>query len=169
MEQTKPKKTIREFMAEPGLTWNQHIFQEVKVAKDVLGRKPIRVQGDKANKGRLEKDIEKEMIHFLRTLSWPTWKIKVKGELQSIKGGGHVLKKSENAGFPDILSCALIPGYSHGVFLTIEVKAPGGYQSSDQQIQQEYIESGKGIYIKSTSLQELKTSLYKLGLYPFKQ
>lgn len=165
----KSKRSIREELVNTGMTWDQYINQDVKVSKEALGRKSIRVKGDKANKGRLEKDIEKELLIFLRSLGWPTWKMKVKGELQSIKGGGHVLKKSENTGFPDILCCALSPFSQHGLFLTIEVKAPGGYQSSDQQIQQEYIESGHGIYIKSTSLQELKSSLYKIGLYPFKQ
>lgn len=169
MSEVKAKRSRRDEMLETGLTWNQHIFQKVKVSKDVLGRKPLRVQGDKANKGRLEKDIEKELIIFLRSLGWPTWKIKVKGEIQSIGGGRHVLRKSENAGFPDILTCAFSMIGNYGLFLTVEVKRPGAYQSSDQQIQQEYIESGKGIYIKATSLQELKTALYKLGLYPFKQ
>jgi hypothetical protein len=162
----KPR-TIRDILLDEGLTKAEWLNQKPTMKSASSHSRPAkRIIGD--NAGRLEKDIEKEIAIFLRSMNWAVWKIKVKGEIQSIGGGQAILKKSENSGFPDILCCASSGINPTGIFLSIEVKRPGGSQSADQQSMQEYIESHRGIYILATSVAEVKLALYNLNLYPFK-
>lgn len=161
---------LRDQLLSEGSEWKTYVEKSVKqkVSTEALSRKPKRIKGDAENKGKLELAIEKEIVGFLCSLGWPVWKMKIKGEPHMIGGGRAIMKKSANAGFPDLLCCANSPLYPHGLFLGIEVKRPGGSQSGDQQNQEDYIKTGLGIYIIATSIAEVKLALYALKLYPFK-
>lgn len=109
------------------------------------------IKGDPESKGKSEAKIEKEIEAFLDTVphcAW--WNTKVKGEPQYIGNGQYVMKASKNKGFADILAAIC------GLFVVIEVKKCGGYQSPDQIAEEEKVKKrGQGYYFLVTSVREL--------------
>lgn len=109
------------------------------------------IKGDPESKGKSEKQIEKEFESFFNNIPdcawWPT---KIKGEIQSVGNGQAIIKESQNRGFADYLLCI------RGIFVMVEAKACGRYQSPWQIDQQEKVQKkGGGFYFLSTSVREL--------------
>lgn len=144
------------------------VYEEVKIKKLPKGLKGFvnvdkgkgkYIKGDPESKGKSEAQIEKEIEAYLKTVpGCSDWNTKVKGELQSIGNGRAIIKESKNKGFGDRVICL------HGLFVMIEVKACGRYQSVDQMEQEEKVKKGGGHYFLVTSVRELKAFFiqYKL-------
>jgi len=137
------------------------VYEEIKIKKlpkglkgyvDVDRGKGKYIKGDPESKGKSEAQIEKEIVAYLKTIpDCADWDTKVKGELQSIGIGQAIIKESKNKGFGDRLICL------RGLFVMIEVKACGRYQSIYQIEQEEKVKKrGLGHYFLVTSVRELK-------------
>jgi hypothetical protein len=111
------------------------------------------IKGDPESKGKRESRIEKELEEFFDTIPFCAWwNMKIKGEPQSTKSGEIVRKASKNRGFPDYLLSL------RGLFVGVEAKACGRYQSTYQIRQEEKVKKrGQGYYFLVTSVRELKT------------
>jgi hypothetical protein len=119
------------------------------------------VKGDPASKGKSEAAIEKELESFYDSLGFCWWPMKVKGEIQATRNGKYIIKSSKNRGFPDHLLSI------RGLFVGVEVKACGGYQSPWQIDQEEKIKKkGQAFYFLVSSVQELKQFLIQHSLMP---
>jgi len=136
------------------------IYEEIKIkklpktAKGMLDRergKGKYIKGDPESKGKSEAKIEDELEELFKIIpdcAW--WSMKVKGELQSTGNGQAIIKESPNRGFPDYLLCI------NGLFIGVEAKACGRYQSPWQIDQEEKIKKrGCGLYFCVTSVREL--------------
>lgn len=138
----------------------KRINKELINSKKVDEIKAIRIKGDPENKDKSELEIEKEIVKYLFQNRIEHWKMKIKGELQSVGNNKYVLKQSENSGFPDILCCC------RGKFVGVEIKKPGGLQSVKQISAERRIKSGGGHYFIVTSVAELHWNLRLFDLYP---
>lgn len=118
------------------------------------------INGDPESKGKSEVKIEKELEAFFNTISdcaW--WNTKVKGEIQSTSKGNAIIKESKNRGFGDYLLCI------RGIFLMVEAKACGRYQSPWQIDQQEKVQKkGRGFYFIVTSVREIIILMTACGI-----
>ena len=166
---TMPKGPKRDKLAEEnGYKFNDkdccmRVVKELENKKQSDELKPIRIKGDPENKKKSELEIEKEIVKHLFQSKIEHWKMKIKGELQSVGNNKYVLKQSDNSGFPDILCCC------KGKFVGIEVKKPGGLQSVKQISAEKRIKSAGGLYFIVTSVSELHWNLRLFDLYPEQQ
>ena len=108
------------------------------------------IKGDPESKGKRESLIEKELEEFFNTIpdcAW--WNIKEGGKIQTIGKGKAIIKESINRGFGDFLLCI------RGIFIMLEVKGCGKYQSPWQMDQQIKVQKkGGGFYFLVTSVRE---------------
>lgn len=102
-----------------------------------------------------ELKIENQICDYLTLSKITFWKMKVRGELHVSKGRTFI-RKNKNAGFPDILCCV------NGIFVGFEIKKPGGYQSIEQQLQEQKIKAAGGYYFLVTNFEEIIQYLKEL-------
>lgn len=104
-----------------------------------------------------ELQIERAIYNWLDLYKFNWWPTKIKGEPHMSKDGRMFMKRSKNAGFPDILCCI------DGKFVTIEVKRPGNKQT-EYQIEQEYkIKRAFGIYILAYCVEDVINGFKQRG------
>lgn len=96
-----------------------------------------------------ERDIEKEILAYLKARGVPCWKIKVQGTYDPIKRVRRA--HTASAGVSDILG--VLPD---GTFLAIEVKTPTGVVSEKQLTFLNSVNHSNGLGLIARSVDDVK-------------
>ena len=102
----------------------------------------------KKNKPIPEKYIEKQILHYLRSLGWVACKIRTTGRFV---GGKMIPLPKDEHGVSDIIACD-----TNGLFHAIEIKNAVGKQSEYQKLFERKVKASNGKYAVIRSLDEIK-------------